>query len=249
MKITSKTTTGLREENQDCLFAGQLDENVTLGIVCDGMGGHNGGSTASALCVSELAKRIKSGYRKVNRANFIKNLLMTSIEAANTVVYEVSKTNSEMEGMGTTCVAALIEDNVVYMVNVGDSRAYVIRGNEIQQITEDHSIVANLIAQGKMTEEDAKYHPQRNVITRAVGVKDSVSADYYEFDIEENDIILLCSDGFCGSCEEEKTVEILQQNDFETAADVLTETALENGSTDNITVVLILNDAGDDSDE
>ena len=249
MKIATSTQTGRREENQDSLWTGAIDEDVALAIVCDGMGGHNAGSTASALTVSELAKRIKKGYRKVSRANFLRNLMMSSIEAANTIVYESAKENPQMEGRGTTCVAAIIENDVVYMINVGDSRAYVIRGNEIQQITEDHSVVGNLIAQGKMTEEEAKYHPQRNVITRAVGIKDTVLADYYEFDIEKGDIILLCSDGLCGYCNEETMVKIVSEHDIETAVNMLSDTALANGSTDNITVVLILNDAGDDSDE
>lgn len=249
MKIAVKTLVGQREENQDRLFVERLGENAVLAIVCDGMGGHNAGSTASELAINEFAGRIKIGYKAVSRPNFIRNLMMTSIEAANMLVYESAQNNSEFYGMGTTSVAAIIENDVVHMINVGDSRAYVIRQNEIQRITEDHSIVGNLIAQGKMTEEEAKHHPQRNVITRAVGVKDTVSADYYEFDIIEGDVLLLCSDGLYGSCNEEQMAQIVADNSIEDAVKLLTEAATENGSTDNITVVLLENDAGDDNNE
>lgn len=249
MKIAVKTLVGLREENQDRLFVERLCDDATLAVVCDGMGGHKAGSTASELTVNELVGRIRLGYQPVNRPNFIRNLLMTSIEAANTLVYETSMNSDGFSGMGTTCVAAIVKDNLVHLINVGDSRAYVIRGKEIQRITEDHSVVGNLIAQGKMTEEEAKYHPQRNMITRAVGIKETVSPDYYEFDIETDDFILLCSDGLCGSCSEEEIAEIVSENDVITATEILCDTATKNGSTDNITVVLLQNDAGDDSDE
>lgn len=249
MKIAVKTLVGLREENQDRLFVERLTDDALLAVVCDGMGGHNAGSTASELTVNELVGRIRLGYQSVDRPNFIRNLMMTSIEAANTLVYETSMTSSKFAGMGTTCVAAIVKNDLVHLINVGDSRAYIIRGNEIQRVTEDHSVVGNLIAQGKMTEEQAKYHPQRNMITRAVGIKDSVSADYYEFDIAKDDYILLCSDGLCGSCSEEEIAEIVSKNDVKASTEILCDTATKNGSTDNITVVLLQNDAGDDSDE
>ena len=249
MKIATNTYIGLREENQDRLCTKFITENTLLAIVCDGMGGHKAGSVASELATNELAKRISDGYKPTMRPNSIRNLLMTSIEATNAVVYKSANENENYAGMGTTCVLALIKDDVSYMINVGDSRAYVIRGNEIQQITEDHSVVGNLVAQGKMTEEEAKVHPQRNIITRAVGVKDTVSADYYEFDIEKGDFLLLCSDGLSGVCDEETIAKTVTENDLETAVKKLSDIAIKNGSTDNITVVLILNDAGDDENE
>lgn len=247
MKIASKTDVGLkREENQDREWVGRLDNDAVLAVICDGMGGANAGSTASEIAISEFTYRVKAGFTKTDRPNFLKNLMITSIEAANTVVYQKSTTDETLQGMGTTCVAAIISEKAAYIINVGDSRAYLIRGGEIYRITEDHTVVSQWVAEGKITEDEANEHPQRNIITRAVGVSPKVTADYYELDVEQDDILLLCSDGLSSYCNMVESLDIINSaENLQDAANSLVEYAIAQGGTDNITVTLISNEAGD----
>lgn len=237
MKISSATSVGLiRPLNEDALLVSELDKNGTvLAIVADGMGGHNAGEVASGKAVG-IVKEIVTGKRKKKA----KNLLLDGIENANREIYEMSIHQNNLSGMGTTMTACIAEEGHVTAAQVGDSRLYLIRENTITQITKDHSLVEMLVENGRITKEEAKSHPQKNVITRAVGTEKDVLADIYEFSVDEKDIILLCSDGLVNMVDDEEILQTINaRKDLSSAADKLVEIAEKNGGTDNITVILI----------
>ncbi len=236
MKISSATSVGkIRAVNEDSFLVSQISSgDATLAVVADGMGGHNAGEVASAETVNTLKDFI------VETDIPIKELLLSAIECANNSVYKMSKNTPTLHGMGTTVTACVIKDDKVTAAQVGDSRLYLIRNNEITQITKDHSLVEMLLESGKITQEDAKHHPQKNVITRAVGTDSFVEADIYEFFLKKNDILLLCSDGLVNMVEDEKILSLItESDDFSSLADILVKEAETAGGHDNITVVLI----------
>lgn len=243
MKFVSKTDIGLvRTENQDRVWAGYIKNDIIMAIVCDGMGGENAGGVASEMTMDIFSDRMQKGFRNDIDANSIRNLMITSIEAANTLVYEKAD-NPDMQGMGTTCVAVVIKGHRAYIINVGDSRAYCIsKDGGINQITKDHTMVRMLVEQGKISEDEVQEHPQRNYITRAVGAKKNISVDYFEIDITSIDKILLCSDGLSGYLNEEQILEVISRYEINEASDELINKANEHGGYDNITVVLISNE-------
>jgi protein phosphatase len=170
----------------------------------------------------------------------VKNLLMTSISAANINVYDVAKSNDELDGMGTTAVVAIIVKDVAHIINVGDSRAYILNDTGITQITKDHSLIQQMIDCGKLTEKEAKTHPHRNIITKAVGTHETIDADYFEWDMCEGDILLLCTDGLTNSLSDEEIYSVVKENQSSEFVDKLVECANENGGSDNITVVAVI---------
>lgn len=248
MKIAQKSDIGtVRQENQDRVAAKILGESSAFAVVCDGMGGENAGSLASELAITELCGRICGGFSSEMKPSSVKNLLMSSIEAANSAVYSRAKENPNYQGMGTTCVAVIASGTAAYMINIGDSRAYIIRNGEIEQITEDHTLVNLWVSQGKITPEEARIHPQKNLITRAVGIQPRVRADYYEFDTELGDRILLCSDGLTAYCDEDRLLEVISENEPQSAVDELVAFARESGGSDNISATII--SISDESEE
>ena len=170
----------VRNENQDKICAGFLSENAALAVVCDGMGGEASGSVASDLAANQIYRRISEGYQQGMKPNSIRNLMVTAVQAANSIVYEKSCEDIEKNGMGTTCVAVLVEDKTAYIVNVGDSRAYMMDGDGIRQISDDHTYVNELYKHGEITFEEMQNHKMKYIITRAVGVEPKVEADYFE---------------------------------------------------------------------
>ncbi|MBQ3181682.1 MAG: serine/threonine-protein phosphatase, partial [Clostridia bacterium] len=169
-----------------------------------------------------------------------KDLLLQAIDCANNSVYKMSKNTPALHGMGTTVTACVISGDKVTAAQVGDSRLYLIRDNKITQITKDHSLVEMLVESGEITKEDAKHHPQKNVITRAIGTNSSVETDIYEFSLKKEDVLLLCSDGLVNMVEDEKILSIVTDSaEFSTLANVLVKEAELAGGHDNITVVLI----------
>lgn len=236
MMVFSDTNVGLsRTENQDRVRTAVIDEKTFLAVVCDGMGGQNAGSEASERAINIVFERITKVFRSDYDENLIKNLLISSVTTANSVVYDLAMSSEEMSGMGTTCVAALVCGNKLYAVNVGDSRLYLIN-HEIRQITKDHTIVMRMFEKGEITKEQLKNHPHRNYITKAVGVSDKVSPDYFEVDIDENTAVLLCTDGLSNYCDEADMYQLSKKNDAEEVPRLLIKKALENGGNDNITV-------------
>lgn len=236
MEVSSATSVGcIRPLNEDAFFVSEPGSGAVLAIVADGMGGHNAGEIASGEAVGIIQKDVlgKTGESK-------KEILKKAVADANREIYAMSIRKKKLSGMGTTITACLAEENTVTAVQVGDSRLYLIRGDSITQITKDHSLVEMLIDSGSITKEEAKHHPQRNVITRAVGTDQTVESDVYEFPTEPEDIVLLCSDGLVNMVDDEKILSVIKNEEtLSGAANALVLEAERAGGTDNITVILI----------
>jgi protein phosphatase len=229
----------LREENQDIVRAEEFGPNV-LAVVCDGMGGESSGLEASEKTISVFFERFNSGYKERARDEEIKHLLLSSISAANSVVYSLSRMNFSNEGMGTTCVAAYVTPKKLYIVNAGDSRAYYYSKGDLLLLTHDHTAVNELIRLGEMTEAEAARHPSKHMLTRAVGIDKMIDADYFTMNRERGSRILLCSDGLSGYCDAFSICEILSRRlSTEKTVKKLMHLALDKGGRDNISVAVI----------
>ena len=240
--VASNTDKGkVREENQDRVETRFLGDNMSVAIVCDGMGGAASGAVASQLAVDTIAHRVVDSFRPDMKPNSIRNLLLTSVHAANTVVYEKSREDIDKNGMGTTCVAALVVNKCIYVVNVGDSRAYILTDSGIKQITTDHTYVEMLRQSGQITDEEAKNHHMKNVITKAVGVEPDVEVDYFELEEWGNFSIVLCSDGLSNYCSDDFIYETVFGKNLDEAIKTLINYANESGGRDNITAAIIAN--------
>lgn len=235
MKISSATSVGkIRALNEDAFYVAPLANNSLLAVVADGMGGHNAGEIASNEAINVIRDVATENEHEA------KEVLIEALNSANSTVYKMSQDKTALSGMGTTITACLISDEKVTAAQVGDSRLYLVRDGKIIQVTKDHSLVEMLIENGTITRDDAKHHPQKNVITRAIGTDSSVEADIYEFSITKGDIILLCSDGLVNMVEDEKILSIIKKTrKFEQTADKLIHEAENAGGNDNITVILI----------
>lgn len=233
--VVTRTDVGkMRKTNQDALI-----EAPELGLwgVADGMGGHNGGETASAGTRDGLIELLSG--QTPEQGN-----LRIAIGAVNRRLFLQQKEDEQLSGMGTTLTALWFSESCVYIGHVGDSRAYRLRDGELKQITEDHSVVAELLRSGMITPEQAATHPMRNVITRAVGTEDSIEIDLMCEERRRDDLWLVCSDGLYGMVGDEKIGEILRAHKPEKAADLLMKAALEGGGRDNISLVLLLDKEG-----
>ena len=236
MKAYSITDIGKRRSsNQDFVYASeqQVGNLPNLLIVADGMGGHNAGDLASRCTVEAMVEYIE----KAEETRPIP-LLSMAIHYANDLVVEKARTDRALEGMGTTVVAATIEDGYLYVANVGDSRLYLI-DQQIEQITREHSLVEEMIRIGELQRQDARSHPDRNVITRAIGVNSPVKIDFFDMKLEKGDRILLCSDGLTTMVDDDEILHIVKKctSPKEAAQRLVTE-ANKNGGKDNISVVL-----------
>ena len=236
MKSFGMTDIGKRRKvNQDYLF--YSDEPVgcfpNLYIVADGMGGHKAGDKASSYSVTrfvELARQTKKDLPFLSMEKIL--------EQVNREVFQMSCREEEYAGMGTTFVAATVEDHVVYVMNVGDSRLYYYDGT-LRQVTMDHSLVEELVRAGELDREESRHHPQKNIITKAVGVADTVSPDFFMLDITEGQRILLCSDGLSNMVDDEKLEEIMAEpGELDELAKKCVDEALFYGGLDNIAVVI-----------
>lgn len=229
----------VRSSNQDSFITGKMSDSVGFAVVCDGMGGANGGNIASEIATNVISEHIKSAYRDNMSSNSIRYLLMSAVIAANAEIYDRAQEDETLLGMGTTVVAVVVVDNLAHIVHVGDSRAYIVSPNNIEQITHDHSVVQSMLDNGEITEQEARKHPNRNVITRALGVRDKVDVDYDEILLSEDDILLICTDGLTNFVEDKKIAKIIKKNKISEYPNVLIDTANNNGGGDNITVVTL----------
>lgn len=240
MKIVAKTDKGfVRENNQDAYAVGEFSDEVVWAVVCDGMGGAAGGNIASALAVKVISEKINASYRENMRDASIKNMLDSALTAANIEVYDFAEAQPDLKGMGTTVVCAIVRDRQAYIAHAGDSRAYVINNGNVHQITTDHSLVQDLVNRGKLTLEEAEHHPNKNLITRAVGVDKEIEIDFCQVDLEENDTLLLCTDGLSNYVSNDEIVSLMSDGKHYAFADRLVKKANNNGGGDNITVVII----------
>lgn len=239
MKIFGGTSPGKKRQNNEDYYAfGLLKSNAYYAILCDGMGGENCGEVASKLATEVIEERLINSYNEKMDQNSIRNLLISTINIANTEVYEKSKTSPDFSGMGTTVIAVIIKDNNAHIAHVGDSRGYLVN-ESIQQITKDHSFVQMLLESGNIDINEAKNHPDKNLITRALGVEEELDIDYNEIELHENDMILLCSDGLTNMCSDDEILSVIQSNKGETVCDELISKANNSGGIDNITTILI----------
>lgn len=237
MKIFSLTDIGRkREVNQDYVYV--TDKPVghipNLFVVADGMGGHKAGDFASKYAVQVLEEHIR------NNSGMGPEVIITeAVQEANHKIVEKARENTEMEGMGTTLVVATIIEHTLYFANVGDSRLYLIR-DEIKQLSKDHSLVEEMVRLGGLNEEEAKHHPDKNIITRAIGAKEDVDADFFEYHLQKGDIILMCTDGLTNMVDDNEIFRIVKSGrDIVETAMKLVEKANENGGKDNIGIVLV----------
>lgn len=242
MKISAKSDKGVvRANNQDSYAAGELPGNVVWAVVCDGMGGAAGGNVASATAVKVISEKIATCYHQGMSDNSIRNLLISAVESANALVLDAAKKNESLMGMGTTVVAVIVNVDIVYVASIGDSRAYIV-SDSMFQITTDHSVVQNMIDNGEITKEEARYHPKKNIITRALGIDDVVKADFFREEMDkDNDIVLICTDGLTNYVDEAEICSVVKDSNVYEIADNLVKTANENGGGDNITVVALSN--------
>lgn len=240
MTVITDTDIGLvRAENQDRVKAEEISENIVLAVICDGMGGQNAGSEAGELASNIVFDRISASVKKGPDKSSIKNIMRSAVAAANAVIYDAAIQDYQKIGMGTTCAAVVIYENTINIICAGDSRVYLIRNGMIRQITNDHTVVRMLYEQGKIAEDEIRTHPQRNLITKAVGVKETIEPDYFEEPFENDSIILLCTDGLSNYCENEEMLEIVKNTPFFQIPKALINKALKNGGSDNITLALI----------
>lgn len=228
-----------REINQDYYSIPKSKDSLQLFILADGMGGYNGGEIASSLATASAKSYIENNFEKIEHSKeAILELIKNAIEYANMVVFEKSKQEPNLEGMGTTLDICFIYNNKVYVGHVGDSRIYRIRGEIIRKLTKDHSYVQQLVEDGKITREEAKHHPKKNMLLKALGCTSMVEPDLRARNIETGDILLMCSDGLTNMVEEKEIYRVVRENP-ETATQVLVDLANTAGGYDNITVVII----------
>ena len=241
MKYAVKTDIGKRVHNEDNYLLSDKSEFPMLFAVADGMGGHAAGAVASKLLVEQLAM-----FDEMVEPERELELLRHAIESANLGIYRAAEKDRALSGMGTTLVAALILGREYIAANVGDSRMYQYHDKTLDTVTTDHSLVEQLVLAGAITKDEARVHPQRNIITRAMGVSPVVDVDLFERTWSAGDILVICSDGLHGAVEEEDMISVLSSNrSLESMCELLVQLALDNGGTDNITVILIRLEEGD----
>ena len=228
----------VRESNEDCFAVSVDGAQPVWAVVCDGMGGANGGYYASSTAVGAFSHGMDISFEGL-KSKQIENVMCEAVKNANQSVYKTALEQPELSGMGTTLVAAVVFEDSAHIVHVGDSRAYLISSGKISHLTTDHSVVQQLVELGQITEKEARVHPEKNMITRAVGVKEEVSADASSIKMRRDDAILLCSDGLSNLVEEQEMLDIVSTADHEEAAELLISLALSRGGADNITAVII----------
>ena len=233
MKAVGNSVIGMRRtNNEDAIY---INEQKNLYLVADGMGGCNAGEVASSTAISAFVKAMENAEN-----GEILDKMMSEVAQCNKEVYQKSRENIEFLDMGTTLVAVTIENEKMFVVHVGDSRVYLFRENNLQQITTDHSYVMELVKIGSITREEAEVHPKRNIITRAIGIREDVEADTIIEDMKQGDKILLCTDGLSNMVSKgEMTKILIEQCSTEEKVKKLVVLANEKGGLDNISLILI----------
>lgn len=236
MNIVARTHIGNRRQKNEDGYYVPSKQDASFVVVADGMGGHNAGETASRMAIEAVVHTIQEV------GNPDEAVMMQAVRDANANIWEKSQQVSGLRGMGTTLVMALLRPQQVLIANVGDSRAYHLSDQGLRQVTRDHSLVEELVRRGRITRQQASTHPHRNIITRAVGIQQDVSADLFELEWSDGDCLLLCSDGLSNELSIERMERILKEKTQpEQAADALLQAALDAGGYDNITLLIAKN--------
>lgn len=229
----------VRPQNQDAYQTEQLDRNSLLCVVCDGMGGAKSGNVASSLACDVFTQEIRGSFMPTMTPEQIDAMMINAVKLANFTVFEQSGQFEEFAGMGTTLVAALLQNKQATVVNVGDSRAYRVNSQGIRRITTDHSVVQMMLQRGELTPERARQHPGKNLITRAIGTEETVQSDIFHLDMERGDCLLLCSDGLSNVIDDQEILfEVVHGISKQHCCQRLLEIAKNRGAPDNVTCVL-----------
>lgn len=240
MHVTGSTHIGyVRSSNQDALAYGPLGKERQYAVVCDGMGGAAGGNVASDLATRIISERITEHLSSDETQCSMEHLLESAMAAANLAIYERAKADPELEGMGTTVVAVIMDGSTAYISHTGDSRAYLCRDGRLVQITRDHSVVQEMLESGQLTEEQARSHPRRHFITRALGVEPDERGEYDELELQPGDRVLLCTDGLTKVVDAEAVSAAVSELPAEQAVETLIQAALDGGGPDNVTAVVM----------
>ena len=241
INVFSKTDIGrVRKVNQDAVKTEVISDNLAWSVVCDGMGGQAGGDIASNIAVIMISKFLSDNLSELKTSDEIKSVIYEAVSSANQAIYLKSEKDKNLKSMGTTVIVCVVSMNKLYVAHMGDSRAYLISDDEITQITTDHSMVQEMLDNGKLTIEEARNHPQKNIITRALGVNPEIKLEYNTLDIQKGNIILSCTDGLTNTVEEQDIYNICKKcNNKEEAVGKLISKGNKHGGNDNITVSLI----------
>jgi len=239
MKVYGLSDKGkIRPDNQDAFAFRSLDGDV-LAVVCDGMGGAAAGLLASNIACVSFISFMETAMLASGGKSIAENL-RAAADLANLKVYERASKDESCNGMGTTLVAIYLNHDGAILLNVGDSQAYRVSGGNLIKLTHDHSVVQEMLDRGQITREQAKLHPRKNVITRAIGGESAVRSDVFESDVKEGDIFLLCSDGLTNALDDETLLNCcVESYEPEDICQALINAALENGARDNVTVVAV----------
>lgn len=242
MNVFGRTDIGaVRSSNQDAYISGILPNGAVWTAVCDGMGGANGGNVASMMAVDVISSSFEEEAPSISDETDFPALLQEILNKANRRIFEKASETPELSGMGTTAVLVLIFQQHCYVAHVGDSRAYLFRDGYLRRLTEDHSLVQELVRLGEITPEQARTHPRRNVITRVIGVAPVVEPDCTMTDFISGDVLLSCTDGLSGYADDDVLEKMIQQYKGQDLVNHLVDFALKAGGADNITVSLIDN--------
>ncbi len=240
MKVYSASDIGLiRSSNQDCCKTGSFSDSSVWAVVCDGMGGANGGCTASSVATESISQRLLEMYRPDMTDEEIRELMEVSVSEANLRVYDMAQNDMSLNGMGTTVVCAVLRGDRLHIVHAGDSRAYLYKNDSVTRLTTDHSVVQELIAAGQITEEQARTHPNRNIITRALGVEPFLTTDYNTAEFTGGCVLMICTDGLSGYFTDDDICGFIRSTPDEELTEKLINAAKSQGGSDNITVAVI----------
>lgn len=241
MVFSGKTDIGrLRPHNEDCLGSYVSDDgNTLLLVVADGMGGRNAGEVASKMLVDLFMEKAPFLNKADLTIEQLQEFLSDTIKEANVVIGREAEKNEEKMGMGTTAVACILRDGKLITANVGDSRAYISEKSRLVRVTRDHSYVEALVQQGAISEAQARIHPDKNIITRAVGCMDKIDVDTFVKEFEKDSVLLMCSDGLTNMVEDDYLQRLIRRNkNMDKLSDRLVSVAKKNGGSDNITVIV-----------
>lgn len=241
MRVASKSDIGrVRNTNQDSFAAGEFSD-AAWAVVCDGMGGANGGNVASGIAVKTISECILNAYHPNMKTNTVSAMLESAITAANLNIYDEALENTELAGMGTTVVAAVFLGDHAVIAHAGDSRAYICYNDTVRQLTRDHTVVQSMVERGEITQDEAQRDPRKHVITRALGVTENINIEFTEAEMPKGSVLLLCTDGLSNFVDSQKISDIMRNNAFEDYPVLLVDAANKAGGSDNITAVVITN--------
>lgn len=239
VKAYGMTDIGLRRETNQDVFSLYEQDGCCIAVVCDGMGGQNGGYVASELACKTVSESLAESLPKAESEVQIQKAIVTAVREANSKVFQAAAVMPYCKGMGTTVVVAVVKDGQVQLAHVGDSRAYLLHNGSLRQLTRDHSLVQELMDRGELTPEQAAVHPNKHMITRAVGVTRLVEADVLSFSMSPGDKLLLCTDGLTNMVNDRLIHAALESQIGQEICEMLVALANQAGGVDNITVAVI----------